>query len=481
MSCKTLFIFLLVIYPRSVYPQMDTLKSLEITIRSNEYPYYVLPAGDNGLVVYRQQQQDVQGEYNNFEFFIYDHHLAPVRESLVRMDYMMNIIHHTYADDHIYVVFSGMKNFRKRLFIYRLNVVTHAQENIEITTFFPEVISYFALFGNTMVIGGRQKSKPSIVFYNLRDMRPVILQGFFEKNIAIHDIRIDETNELLTVTAGYMSNSRLMSLHIKSYDRSGEPVENIRIEPEKAVDLVHAKSMIANGSYRLIAGFYKEKKSADASGIFTTSLQLDGTRENRYYGFKDIFTRLDSVQQQGMNSQPAYLHTPMLSPDKLEWQVTMLNEFRNDNIAILESYYTEKGSSSFMDKSLIYHYQQALLVAVDDNLGLKGLSQFRLSPVVSDRLGKNLDVKFYADSVRLTLFERHLLAKKMISSAYTGGPVHYTEMGDGHIRMLMENHDNETILDFRSWYGDFFLLAGLLPVKDKDVDRKLVLNKIYFP
>jgi hypothetical protein len=471
----------MIFYPLSVYPQMDTVKSVEMTIRSNEYPYYILPAGDKGLVVYRQQFQEVQGEYNNFEFSVFDPHLTRVWESLVRMDYMMNVIHHAYSDNHVYVVFSGIKNFRKRLFIYRLNVVTHTQENIEITTFFPEIISYFALFGNTMVIGGSQKSKPSIVFYDLGDMRPVILQGFFEKNIAIHDIRIDEKNELFTVTAGYMSGNRRMSLYIKSYDRSGEPVENIRIEPENAIDFVHAKSIIANGSYRLIAGFYKEKKSTSASGIFAISLQLDGSRNDHFYSFEDIFTRLDSILNPDIKGQQPYFSTPLPDHGKTEWQVTVLNEFRNDNIAIFESFYTEKGSPPFMDISLIYHYQQALLVAVDDSLGLKGLSQFSLSPIVSDRLSPNLDVKFYSDSLRLTLFEKYRVAGKIITPAYTGRPVSYSEFGDGSIRMLMENEVNEAVMDFRPWYGDFFLLAGILPVKDREIDKKIVLHKIYYP
>jgi hypothetical protein len=481
MSFKFLVVYLFIICPFSAGAQMDTLKTIEFMVRSGEYPYYILPVGDKGLVIYRQQYEEVQDEYNNFEFLVYDRDLNKNWESLVRMDYMLNIIHHAYAGDYVYIIFSGTKSFKKRLFIYRLNLVSHTQENIEIETFFPDIISYFDIFGNTMVIGGREKTKPSIVFYNLDDMRPVILQGFYEKNIAIHDIHIDERNELFTVTAGYLDKNRRMSLRIKSYDRQGDPVENIRIEPENGIDFIHAKSLIANSSYRWVAGYYREKKSATVSGLFTISLKLDGTRESRYFPFDDMYTRLDSIEKLSPKTEADLIPGSGFSPDKLEWHVTGLDEFGDDNLIFLESYFTEKGSASFMDKSLIYHYQRALMVALDDKMELNGLNQMGLSPVLSDRLKRNVQVKYYPDSLRLSLFERNFVARKIISSAYTSGPVSYTELGDGHIRGMVESGTREAALDFRSWFGDFYLLAAFLPVKDREIDKKLVLHKIYYP
>ncbi|MBR9998950.1 MAG: hypothetical protein KFF73_08265, partial [Cyclobacteriaceae bacterium] len=194
-----------------------------------------------------------------------------------------------------------------------------------------------------------------------------------------------------------------------------------------------------------------------------------------------LLQRLDSMQRISVNSQAAYISNTMISPDKFHWHVTELNEFRNDNIVLLESYITEKGSSSFMDKSLIYYFQLALMVAIDDNLEIRGLSQVGLSPIVSDRLKQNLFMKHYSDSLKLSLFDRHVVAEKIVSSGYYGKPVSYSELGDGRIRKLMEAGNNGTVLDFRPWYGDYYLLTGLVPVKGREIDKKVILQKIYFP
>jgi hypothetical protein len=461
---------------------VDSVTSVEIPIRYNEYPFYVLPAGENGVVFYRAKYRENADDYSHFEFYLYDQNLELIWTSLLELEYMFNVIEHAYSNGYVYIIFSGGKSFKKQLMIYRIHLPTQAIETFEIETFFPEVISYFDIFKNTIVLGGREKSKPSIVFYHLENIRPVILQGFYEKNILIHDVQIDEENELFTVLTGYSGRNNQGFLKIRSYDEFGQPVEDTPIEPGKDLVFMRAKSIIANNNYRLVTGIYKNNKSINATGIFLTALHLDGTRKIQYYPFSDIFDRSDSTESNSLNGQPGTIPPVMFDPDQFQWNATELSEFMNENIMMLESFSTEKGSSSIMDKSEVYRFQKALMIVFNDDLKIRGFNEFDLRPLQSERLNTNLKIKFYEDSLKLTLHDGHQILRKVIHSDFIDQPLTYFQMNPPSGRDENVSDGNNSVLLYQNWYDDFSLLLQLEAGSEREeVQYKFVVTKLFDP
>ena len=134
-----------------------------------------------------------------------------------------------------------------------------------------------------------------------------------------------------------------------------------------------------------------------------------------------------------------------------------------------------------MDRELIYYYQKALLIAVNDDLSIRGISQFGLSPIASGRLQQNIYLRKYTDNLKMMLFDRYMVVEKSISKGYAGKPLVYTEMGDKGLRDYVDREDREEVLNFRHWYGDYYLLTGLLPSGGRDNDHILVINKVFYP
>ncbi len=468
-----LFIFL-----HPVYCQLDSMTSVEIPIKYNEYPFYVLPAGKSGLLLYRPKYEDHVDDYNHFEFFFYDQNLKLSWISLLDLEYMFDVIEHVHSKDYLYIMFSGAKSFKKRLIIHRINLLTQEKETFEIETFFPEIISYFEIFKNTLVIGGREKSKPSIVFYPMDDMRPVILPGFYEKDILIYDIKIDEENELFTVLTGYSGKNYQGSLMIRSFDEFGQSVEDIRLEPDKNLMFVHAKSIIANHSFRLVTGIYKSKDSFYPTGIFLSSLQLDGTRQMRYDPFEDLYEGMDSVNRKRQDEQDRDVTPSMVNPERFHWHLTELHEFWDENVAVLESFSSDKGSSSFMDKSLIYSFQQALLISFTDQLIIQGISQFDLLQIQSDQLISNLKVRFDSDRLKLSLFDGNQILGKDITPDFKEGPVRLFTLDTGHTNN-QANAEEDPVLNFLPWYEDYYLLLQMRSVKDREIQEEFIVRKMY--
>lgn len=481
MRIEFLLCLLLLMFIHPVYPQLDSIQSVEIPIKYNEYPFYVLPAGENGLLLYRPKYKDNMDRYYQFEFYFYDQNLKLRWTSLLRLEYMFDVIEHTYSNGYLYIMFSGVKSFKKRLMVHRVYIPTQSSETFEINTFFPDAISYFKIFKNTIVIGGREKSKPSIVFYHLDEKRPVILQGFYEKNILIYDIQIDEENELFTVLTGFSGKNQQGSLNIRSFDEFGQPVEDIRIETEDDRLPMDSKSIIANHSYRLVAGIYKSKKTFYPAGIFMNSLHLDGSREGKYYPFKDIFDQADSINGTNLNEQNIYVSNTVFDRDRLHWHITYLNEFQEKNVILLESFTTEKGSSSFMDKSVVYYFQQALMIVFDDRLIIDGIVKFDLSPLQSERMNPNVQIRNYDDSLKLTLFDGYRIAKKVIMTDFRDKPLTYFHLENGQVRNPGNSNAEDPAINFQPWFENYYLLLQIKSVEEQEIQQKFIVRKIYYP
>ncbi len=476
-----LFSLLLLVFLHPVYPQMDSMVSVEIPIKYNEYPFYLLPAGDEGVLLYRAKYEENVDDYSHFEFYFYDQNLELRWNSLLELEYPYDVIEHAYSKGYAYFVFTGGKNFKKKLVIHRIQLSTQASETFEIDTFFPEIISYFEIFKNTIVLGGREKSKPSIVFYDLEDMRPVILQGFYEKNILIYDIEIDEENELFTVLTGYSGKNYQAFLKIRSYDEFGQSVEDLRFDPDNDLVFMHAKSIIANHSYRLVSGIYKNSKSINATGIFLTSMHLDGTMKTRYYAFTDIFNLSDSLENIRSGEKLGTAIPEMFDPDRYQWHTTDLNEFRNENILMLESFSSEKGSTSIMDKNEIYRFQKALMIAFNDDLKISGINQFDLKPIQGERLNPNVMIKYYTDSLKLTLLDRNQIVKKVIYSDFKDQPITFFQLNPSSGAKQVTPRDENSVLLYHNWYGDFSLLLQLKTGDGREVQYKYMVTKLFDP
>ncbi len=481
MYMKYIVWFLLMMVNVQCLSQLEKIDSLDILVEKNEYPFYVISTEEYGLVLYRERFKEIPDDYNDYEFLFYDKDLQLVWTYIVKTEIMFSVIQHEYANGHVFVVFAGIKNFKKKLLIYRFDIEAQTYEIIPIDTFFPINMSYFSLFNNTMIIGGRERSKPSIVFYNLDDMRPVILQGFYEKKITVYDISIDEENGLFTVLIGYKGKNGQGSLNIRSYDEFGQSVEDIRLEPERGKDLIQAKGIILNNTIRLVAGVYKDNKSLYPSGLFLTSIFLDGRKEIVYYPFNELLHLMDSINRNSFESQAEFIQTSIANDEKYLWHLTDVSEYGDENIAVVESYTTDKASTTFMDKNIIYQLKDALIVGFNDRLKLEWINHINMEPVISENLRKYITLKFYADSIRLSFFNRNQLVGKMIYPSKKDKPVFYVQFEDFEPGKTSEMEVHYGFSAFLPWYQDYHLFIGMKSNERNREEKIFLVRKYYFP
>ncbi len=453
--------------------QPEVVHGMEEILEYPEMPYSAIPLGDEGVLMYRQIMEEKKTDEVLWELLFYDTDFDLHWTSLIRTPYINDVMGSTYSGGMAYILFGGSKNFKRQLTIYQIELETNKVNEIEIKTFFPNEVSYFSIFNKTLIIGGKERSRPSFVFYNLINERPVILPGFYSKNLSVYDVSIDEENKLFTVVSGYRNENRQFAVNVRSYDDFGQPIEDERIDPREDYEFVHACGMIANHNMRMVSGVYQHRRSSDPEGIFLGSIHIDGERNETYYTFDELFFLRDSLHRENPDGAP-----PPIDPGKFKWYVSGMSEYGDTNLALIEAYKVEDRSSSLIKRTEKFYYPFSLIIGFNDDLEITRVDGLVMQQITSEEFRKNLYFNRNEEGMRIYYFNRNVLAGKIIdkqegvAKRFTYSMIEILNGGE-----TSDDYYND-LSGFRSWHENFYLYYGIKSGEDHDI---YYIKKIYFP
>ncbi len=474
------FLFLVVgIEARSQY---NIIKKLAIPLEADDHAFNILQLDEKGFLLYRQRNEPAENDKINWELLFYDREMDLRGRIMIQTAYFVDITGQASEQDKAYLLFGGQKNIRKKYFLYALDINSFNSEKIDIQAFVPEQNTYFSIFNNTIILGGKERGRPSIVFFDPSNGTTVVLQGMYERNMVVFDAEVDEENGIFSVVSRYRSNARQSAISVRSYDESGGALENIRLEPGEDLDYIYARGFIANHNLRIIAGTYRTTKSSLPLGFFLSSINLNGESMTVSYPMEDIFIGLDSLfSTQGSNSKVRLLKNYDVNGN-FHWYITDLIEYQDHNIMVAESFHIEKDNASFSTgDGELYFYHKALVIGFDDQLSILWMNDMDLTSTCSDNLEKIVNIEAYTDSIKLYFMDRRSLVEKIIQKSKSLPP-----------RFLPPVVSEEMVYDgvvdcasrlyhFRHWHDDYFLFSGLRPdPEDNDKDIFFVY-KIHYP
>lgn len=466
-----------------LHAQVEMTRRLEIPLEDQERAFNILHLGDRGIMIYRRQQDALHDDLVNWEIRFYDRSMELRRSIVVEVEYYLEVMAQAYKDDKAYLLFSGIRNLRKRHALYQINIPSMRARPLPIRAFLPETITYFSIFNKTLVLGGKEKGKPSIVFFDPEQGTSVALQGLYERNMVIFDASVDEENGIFTAVSRFRNNARQSAISIRSYDESGAPIENIRLEPREGMDYIYARAFIANHNLRIVAGTYSDASSSLPAGFFLSSVSLSGETKTVYYPVNELRKRLDSLQSIDKHETGERQVTGENgSRERHHWYITELTEYKRENLMLAESFKMEKSNASFSGgDGEVYYYQQALVMAFSDDLDLQWVNGMDLSATCSPDIEKILDMETYADSIKLYFFDNKSLVEKVI-----------LENRSRPSRLMPPIVTNNMVYEdlvecasrlyhFRHWYGDHFLFSGLRPDPDDPQKDIFFIYKMHYP
>lgn len=463
----------------NIYAQVKPKGQIEIPIEENLNSFRIIPASDHGFVLYREKHDEELAGNKTWEVFLHNKDLKAIWNIIIETDFLFDAIDQLYSNGSVFILFDGIKNFKRQLFIYQVDLNNRNAKKISIETFMPDHVTYFSSFNNSLIIGGIEQSKPAIVFYDLMNNRSIVLSGLFRKKSDILDINIDKKNQVFTVLTSYKGVDGMTGVKLNSFDEQGTSVEDIRIITGKNSDILNANAMIINQDTRIVGSIYKHIRENNDTGIFLKRFPLQGPKKEVYYSFEFLYNKLDSIHLIDFDTDPEEF-SYISEAKKYNWDIAGMHEIDQDNIIILESWIFQKVSISPLQSKTQRVYQKGLVICIDDNLKIKWVNDMDLQNVISDEPKKLIHIDPRDNYLKMYYFDMNLLYEKTIRQSETIQPAMPLELLHNKVRKsLVVNYDNKTA-SFDQWYDDYFLFSGLKSFGDSQNQEIFFVEKVEY-
>ncbi|HLF35692.1 MAG TPA: hypothetical protein VI583_15725 [Cyclobacteriaceae bacterium] len=440
----------------------------------------ILLAGENGLVIYHRLPAVEKSETSNWEIEFYDRDLRRVWYTIISMDLYLSVTHQAWFVNDFYLLFEGTRNLKKVVRVFRMNIIDRSYDTYTIRSFTPSTILKFDILHGSIVLGGIERIKPSVVLYRFNDNRPVILQGLYSNKIDLIGIDVDNTNELVSVMTSFKNTAGKFCIGVRSYDRDGRSIENLVIEPPGDIQLMQGATKIINSQYRVTAGVFRSEKSSGAGGIYISKIDINGSQENKFHDFNTFLSDIpagDTVGANAMDDNGGLL-------TRLSWHVSDVTQLDSNPVILLEGFEEHEQSSPGLNprSNVFYYYKKGLAVVVDDNsssvrsfeVDMEGLNleepQGNLFLIPTDtvtRIGY-----FNVTRIGLANLDTSVsqLTRYFISLPELSGPDQQNTIYQHHLS------------GFKPWFDNTFIYYGIRTDRDEkgESEKSFFLEKIVF-
>lgn len=268
-----------------VKAQVEQPLRVEIEVESEKEDNAVIPAGENGLVMYTLTNERVK-ERNKFKWLFSGY--SPDFKETWRSAYIINesysIRERYYSDGFLYLLF-GRYN-REDVVTAIVDVKTGMIKSIPGKLPKKFVVQSFRVYNGEAYISGSLRKSPSLIFADLNRGSYTNLPMKFEGVANFESIDYDTLSRKVNIV--YTVNRRNVKyVVIRSFKRT-EMVGDLAIKPEGNDNLLSGKITTISENEKVIIGTYGVRGNSGSSGLYFARLLNDSQFIINYYNFTDF-------------------------------------------------------------------------------------------------------------------------------------------------------------------------------------------------
>jgi hypothetical protein len=273
----------------AIHAQIRAANTVEILLQEEDRPYFLMPCDDAGVLLYRGISTGTSITEKQWEVRLLDQVLHTVWHTVLLTSSAQTIIGGYYDSGFIYFLVLDYEKAAKRYMMLRMDIADRTLDHFELGEYVPETLDFLRVHNGSVLLGGADKSKPSIVCYRYGSRRPVVLQGIYGRNNSILGIDLLPDNGFI-VYMGKRTARKSRSVVISQYSAAGELHSQTDLQPSSDRQLLDCRMMTEYNLEKssLGAGLYSSDNNTAANGIYTVVINRDGAQEFKYYSFENL-------------------------------------------------------------------------------------------------------------------------------------------------------------------------------------------------
>lgn len=482
----------------------------EIPLQNHQTePYHTVSLHDEGLLLFTL----VYGkERNAIELIRLDTAFKEVWKGYIPVERSIAVAATKEFEDKIYFLLKDKFNPLSQFLILAIGTKTGDYSSRKVQTQLPFNTAQFLVTKNAVIIGGYFNGRPLVLHYNYATDKSKILPGFFNDVGELDQIRTDPEGNIDIIVSG-RSPSRQRSLWVRNYDRNGDLVKTVWLQPEDDKILTFGRSVGQPGGNQIVCGVYG-RYTEYSRGIFVANIDPEGNYTIKYYNYADLKRFFNYMKAKREARVKERIERRRIAGKKIRFsyrlmvdelvpygdEVVMLGEAFYPHYSYPNSYnmmgrnYSSYGYNNYLPRygafpsaatmrgDLIfdgYHYTHAVVIGFDKNGNLKWDNSFEINDVRTFNLEQFVKIHPDKDKISLVyLFDNVIRSKVIKDSDVIEGKAYNPLRTSTNDDIVKERDTRETKLEY--WYGDVFYASGIQNIRSRRDQGNTVARRVFF-
>jgi hypothetical protein len=477
-------------------------KRIEFEIGSQDEDFFVVSAGEKGLLVVKQTSRREKSGFI-WELYLVDSALNVIWNRVVVVDYGSDFMGYDYSENGFYLLYGKNEYKKEEMKVYAFGLETGDISGYDIKLALPLDLSEFEVVGNSLIFGGISNFRPVITLLDLDDLKPKVLPGIYNEKSSILEIRIDEIYNNFTVVMSERTHNKQVTISLKTFTEKGELVHTTALETDMEKSLLDGVSTNFDNGSQYVSGTYAKKKSEYSRGLYLSKLELGEQQFIKYYdyGALENFFSYMSAKREGRVKERIERKEVKGKKTKFNYRLHVNDIIERDNEYILigEAYYpkysnyTNNSSSSAYDYGAGYYnpnfigykYTHAVVVGFSKNGKVLWDNSFEINDLLSFTLKENVHVSVEKERIVLLYVYEDVIRSKIIKGEEIVEGKSFDPVALHFKSDEIRNHGKE-MGGLEKWFEGNFYTYGIQNIKNmKDSGVKLnrrvfYINKVQY-
>jgi hypothetical protein len=477
---------LVALVPFRLVGQLYQSERLELPVTRNEESFHVLPAEQEGLVLFRT----ISLLSGDLQVIHVDTSFQQKWSGTLPVEKKFQLGNQTGSATKSYFLFHHREFADISFHLYEVDLTAGNYAKYIIRNFIPFLPTHFEVTPVGALVGGYYAGRiPVVVYFEFATLKSKILPGLFNEPGELIQINCnpDATFNILISAKNF---ERQKTLWIKNYTAEGDLVQNAILKPKENSSLLFGRTIGMAGNEQLIAGVYGQRNSEYSRGIFLAQMSPEGDQEMFYYPFADLENFFQYMKAKREIRIKERIERKKIKGRKIRFQYRFLvHEFipyKNEYVLLGEAFYPRYRSydraytfstSGYGPQAIFdgYQYTHAVIIGFDNEGKLLWDNSFEINDIRTFTLEQFVKMDAQDDKIALLyLYNNRIRTKIIQDNTVLEGKV-FNPLKTQPEDNLSKEGSGYNKLDY--WYGDHFLAYGVQQLSNRRSDRN---RRIFF-
>ncbi|MEO1051182.1 MAG: hypothetical protein AAFX87_11175 [Bacteroidota bacterium] len=499
------------------HSQIYQPKRYEIEFENDDEYFNVLPADENGIILFRSIDNEGDFKHEHYEVKLLDTDLGEKWQKTIITDNKFSLKGFDYTQGYFYLLYKKGVRTRDGLHIVKIDVNTGDESTFDIENEVEFEFSHFVISGKNAVFGGYFSNRPTLVMYDMEDERMKVLPGFFQRSSFLLELKANDVQNTFNVLITEKNFANETTLIYKTFDNEGNTLVNNVIKLAGKMRILDGRTNDPSEQGLIITGLYSKLSSEMCDGVFFAKIRPGEDYEVKFHeleNFESFFNYLPDKRKEKLKNK-----AKIKGADNFNFRSRLLMheliQLDSDYLFVAEVFQPQFGAPTTSAYGRLYpgvgapqpaqpvtqwvshinraqdtegfsgfKYEQAFLVGFDENGEKLWDNSFQIEDV--ETFAPEQVVKVYADQHKVDLLYKYddelrfkVIEKDRIVVRDTTVNLELLYPDD-----KLKNN-NEEMTGVERWYDHYFFVWGYQRITnslDNEVDQKrnvFYINKVY--